>query len=154
MGIEDDIAVFERVPLLRLLGRGALRILAIGAETRYIHSGEVLFSIGEKADAGFVIQEGTFRLQPTDARGIDVSVGPGTLLGEVALLKETMRPVTATAVEPATVIRISRSLFLKMLEGFPDAAERLRDTMAARADETTREINSVLSGLDPTGRAR
>jgi CRP-like cAMP-binding protein len=142
MAIEDDIAVFERVPLLRLLGRGALRILAIGAETRYVHSGEVLFSKGERADAGFVVQEGWFRLQPTDARGIDVSVGPGTLLGEVALIKETLRPVTATATEPATVIRISRSLFLKMLEGFPDAAERLR------------EIHGVIGSLDPTGRPR
>src|SRR5437867_1458024 len=128
MSIEDDIAVFEGVPTLRQLGRNALRILAIGAETRYVHNGEVLFTAGEKADAGFVIQEGSFLLRPSNpgATDIDLSVGPGTLLGELALLKETVRPVTATALEPATVIRISRSLFLKMLEGFPDAAERLR----------------------------
>ena len=152
MSIEDDIAAFERVPILRLLGRGALRILAIGAETRYIHDGEVLFSAGEKADAGFVIQEGSFTLTPgTD--GADATTGPGTLLGEIALLKETLRPVTATAAEPATVIRISRSLFLKMLEGFPDAAERLREAMEARADEAAREIQSVRSTLDPTGRS-
>src|SRR5262249_40848807 len=42
MTIEDDIAFFERVPTLSILGRQALRILAIGAETRYIHGGEVL----------------------------------------------------------------------------------------------------------------
>ena len=35
MSIEDDIAFLERVPTLRLLGRTALRILAIGAESRY-----------------------------------------------------------------------------------------------------------------------
>ena len=43
MAIEDDISLLERVPTLGLLGRQALRILAIGAETRYIHSGELLF---------------------------------------------------------------------------------------------------------------
>ena len=65
-------------------------------------------------------------------RSSTVTVGPGTLLGELALLTETTRPVTATAREPSTVMRISRSLFLKMLDGFPDAARRLRDDIAAR----------------------
>ena len=37
MTIEDDIAFFERVPTLSLLGRAALRILAIGAESRFVH---------------------------------------------------------------------------------------------------------------------
>ncbi len=35
--------------------------------------------------------------------------------------------MTAIAAEPSTVLRIPRSLFLKMLEGFPDSAWRLRD---------------------------
>ena len=59
-----------------------------------------------------------------------VKVGPGTLLGELAMLTDTTRPVTATALEPSTVLRIPRTLFLKMLEGYPDAASRLRDMLA------------------------
>ena len=55
MTIEDDISFFERVPTLSLLGRQALRILAIGAQTRYVHGGEVLFNAGDEADGGFVI---------------------------------------------------------------------------------------------------
>jgi CRP-like cAMP-binding protein len=154
MSIEDDIAAFERVPALRLLGRSALRILAIGAETRYVHSGEVLFNAGEKADAGFVIQEGSFSLESAAPGGSEITVGPGALMGEIALLKETLRPATARAVEPATVIRISRSLFLKMLEGFPDAADRLRESLANRAAETMRDIEGVLGAIDPTTRSR
>ena len=46
MSIEDDIVIIERVPTLRTLGRDALRILAIGAESRYVHKGEVLFLAG------------------------------------------------------------------------------------------------------------
>ncbi|MEA2937033.1 MAG: hypothetical protein QOC56_537, partial [Alphaproteobacteria bacterium] len=63
MTIEDDIAFFEHVPTLGMLGRSALRILAIGAESRYVHSGEVLFNAGEQADSGFVVQEGSFSLK-------------------------------------------------------------------------------------------
>ena len=64
----------------------------------------------------------------------------GTLLGELALLTETTRPVTATAAEPSTVIRVPRSLFLKMLEGFPDAARRLRDYIATRTNQAARDM--------------
>ena len=151
MAIGDDIALFERVPTLALLGRQALRILAIGAETRYLHDGAVLFYAGDPADAGYIVQEGSFRLEPADAADDrdEIAAGPGTLLGELALLAETVRPATATAREPSTVIRISRSLFLKMLEGYPGAAKKLRDTMATRVDQWTRELDNVRSALNP-----
>jgi CRP-like cAMP-binding protein len=149
MSIEDDIAFFERVPTFGVLGRAALRILAIGAESRYVHSGEVLFKAGDAADAGFVIQEGAFQLTPPQSdSGGAVMVGRGTLIGELALLTETVRPVTATASEPSTVLRIPRSLFLKMLEGYPDAAQKLRDRLAGRADQSTREIYGIRAMLD------
>ena len=147
MSIEDDIAFFERVPTLRLLGRTALRILAIGAETRYVHDAEVLFKAGDKTDCGYVIQEGSFAVKAGEGSA-ELVAGPGTLLGEVALIAETTRPATATAREPSTVIRISRSLFMKMLEGYPDAAVKLRDQIAARASESMREIRNVRALLD------
>jgi len=146
MSIEDDIAFLERVPTLALLGRDALRILAIGAESRYLHDGGVLFTQGEPADAGYVVQEGLLSL--VRGRAEQLTVGPGTLLGELALLTETMRPVTATAVEPSTVIRIPRTLFLKMLEGYPEAAVRLRDSFVARAEHSESDMHRVRRVLE------
>jgi CRP-like cAMP-binding protein len=146
MTIEDDISFFERVPTLGLLGRQALRILAIGAETRYVHSGEVLFSQGEEAEGAFVVQEGQLALS---AEGIEggIPVGPYTLLGETALLTGSKRPATATAMEPSTVLCIPRPLFLKMLDSFPDAARTLREVMAARLGESANDIEEVRSVL-------
>ena len=149
MTIEDDIAFFERVPTLSMLGRGALRILAIGAESRYVHSGDTLFRAGEEADSGYVVQEGSFTLTPRVADdGDSVMVGAGTLLGELALFTETTRPVTATACEPSTVLRIPRALFLKMLDGYPEAAARLRDILATRIAESERDMRRIRSALD------
>jgi CRP-like cAMP-binding protein len=153
MAIEDDINFFEKVPTLSMLGRGALRILAIGAESRYVHSGETLFAVGDDADGGYVVQEGSFRLSP---RGGDIvksiRVGVGTLLGELALFTETTRPVTATALEPSTVLCIPRPLFLKMLEGYPDAAVRLREILAKRTDESERDMQRLRAVIDPSAR--
>ena len=148
MGIEDDILFIERVPTLRALGRDALRILAIGAESRYVHKGEVLFVAGETADGGFIIQEGSFRLTGTSKQAGELIAGPGTLLGELALICEIKRPATATANEPSTVIRISRSLFLKMLEGYPNAAHVLRDQIVTRAQHALKEMSDVCARLD------
>jgi CRP-like cAMP-binding protein len=147
MAIDDDIAFLERVPTLGLLGRPALRILAIGAETRHVHGGEVLFNAGDEAEGGFVVQAGRFQLSSSDD-GKDLTVGPCTLLGEVALFAETKRPATAKALEPATVLIIPRPLFIRMLDSFPDAARKLRETLAGRLDQATREIVNVRDFLD------
>ncbi|CAL8980145.1 Acetyltransferase Pat [Rhodoplanes serenus] len=149
MSIEDDIGFLESVPTFRLLGPNALRILAIGCESRSVASGGVLFRAGDAADCGYVVQEGAFRLDAAQRDGPVTTVGPGVLLGELALLIDTVRPVTATATEPSAVMRIPRQLFLKMLEGFPDAAYRLRDHLAARALETADDIAQVRTNLDP-----
>jgi len=148
VGIEDDILFIERVPTLRALGRDALRILAIGAESRYVHKGEVLFVAGETADGGYIIQEGSFRLEGASKQAGELIAGPGTLLGELALIREIRRPATATANEPSTVIRISRSLFLKMLEGYPNAAHVLRDQIVTRAQHALKEMSDVCARLD------
>jgi CRP-like cAMP-binding protein len=152
MSIEDDIAFFQGVPTLGSLDRDALRILAIGAESLYVHSGAVLFHVGEQADSAFVLQEGRFSLATKSATGEPVVVGPGTLIGELALFVETKRPVTATALEPSTVMRIQRSLFLKILDNFPSVARRLRDHIATRTDEATRELQQIrgtINGGEP-----
>jgi len=150
LAIEDDIAFFETVPTLAALGKQALRVLAIGAETRQLQSGAVLFYAGELADGGYIIQEGSLTLEPANpAVGREYDVGPGTLLGELALLIDTVSPVTAIAREPTVLVRISRSLFRKMLEGYPAAAQHMRDLMAQRVDNWTRELNTVRTALDP-----
>jgi CRP-like cAMP-binding protein len=150
LAIEDDIAFFERVPVLAALGKQALRVLAIGAETRQLPGGAVLFYAGELADGGYIVQEGSLTLEPaTPTAGKEYNVGPGTLLGELALLTDTVSPVTVIAREPTVLIRISRSLFRKMLEGYPAAAQRMRDIMTERVDNWTRELTVVKGALEP-----
>jgi CRP-like cAMP-binding protein len=149
MGLEEDIAFFEQVPHLAALGKQALRILAIGAEQRHLQSGAVLFYAGELADGGYVVQEGSLLLEPgTLAEGREITVGPGTLIGELALLTNTVCQATAIAKEPTVVVRISRNLFRKMLEGYPAAAEKLRDSMTERLQDWAKELASVKSALD------
>jgi CRP-like cAMP-binding protein len=149
MSLDDDIAFFAQVPTLAVLGKDALRILAIGAESRNLPSGAILFYAGELADGGYIVQEGLILLEPgTLQEGKEVTVGRGTLIGELALLTDMVCPATAIAKEPTVVIRITRNLFKKMLEGYPDAALKLRNIMAARVEEWTRDLVAVQRVMD------
>jgi CRP-like cAMP-binding protein len=139
MSIDDDVALLERVPTLRLLGTTALRMLAIGSEQRDVARGARLFSAGDDADAGFVVQRGRFQIE--DGAGAEMVAAPGALIGELALITAMRRPSSAIALEHSSVIRVARSLFQRVLESDPDAARRLRDEFASR---TTRISSDIL----------
>jgi CRP-like cAMP-binding protein len=148
VALEDDIAFLAEVPTFALLGRQALRILAIGAESRKIPSGAVLFYAGDLADCGYVVQDGSFLLEgDRPGRNDGRLVGSGGLLGELALITDTVRTETATAQEESVVIRIPRGLFLKMLEGYPEAARSVRDAMAARLSQSVEDLSGVKGKL-------
>ena len=141
MSIEDDVNLLASIPTLRLLGIEALRVLAIGAEVRAIQRDDKLFQAGDSADCGYVVQNGAIRVSSDDS-GVyrDVVAGPGHLIGELALVVDMQRPATAVAIADSSVIRISRSLFQRVLEGHPDAAYRLRDYFAHRTSQAASEM--------------
>jgi CRP-like cAMP-binding protein len=140
MSIEDDVALLERVPTLRLLGTASLRMLAIGSEQRDVARDDLLFQIGDDADSGFIVQRGAFQISLEDGSGADIVAGPGALIGELALVVAMQRPATAIALEHSSVIRIARSLFQRVLESDPAAARRLRDEFASRTSQIASDI--------------
>ena len=85
-----------------------------------------------------VVQRGAFRVEDgTAPRSI---AGPGSLIGELALIVPMKRPSTAIALERSSVIRVARSLFQRVLESDPAAARRLRDEFAARTSQIASDI--------------
>ena len=135
MTIEDDIAFLERVPILRRLGARRLRILAIGAESYYRQAGEVLFNAGDAADCAYVVQRGSFSSTPAQApRATRMIVGPGTLLGESALLAETLRPATATAREDSDgAAHFAQRCFSRCSKAIPTRRSGCATLIARRA---------------------
>ena len=146
MSIEDDIALFNRVPTLNLLGIAALNVLAIGAEHRNLGFGDELFKIGDEADCGYVVRRGSFRVAAVERVNESIA-GPGDLIGELALMVAMRRPATAMALETSTVVRLSRSLFQRVLESHPEAARRLRDEFAARTQDAAGSIARLTAKL-------
>jgi CRP-like cAMP-binding protein len=151
MALDDEIALFEQVPTFAVLGKEALQVLAIGAETRHLQTGVVLFYAGELTDGAYLVQEGSLALETGMLLGDNGYIaGPGTMVGELALRTNKLSPTTAIAKEPTVVVRISRNLFRKTLESYPQAASKLQQMMAKRLQLLTDELSGVRKMLDKT----
>lgn len=153
MSIEDDIAFLERVPTLTLIGREALRVIAISVERYAVPRGQALFREGDPGDCAYVVVNGSFSVTRGDDKaarrpGQAARVGSTALLGEMALLTETKRPATATALEDAEVLRIPRMVFLRTLESYPEAASRLTRELTAQINATLAELDKVRRRLE------
>jgi CRP-like cAMP-binding protein len=144
MGLDDDIRKVARNPTFAVLEPEALRLIAFSAETKTLRAGDVLFRRDEISNDGFVVLTGSIAIDPSGLGAATARiVRPPGLIGDIALLTQTRRPATAIAREPTTVMRISRQLFHRVLNEFPESAERLRQTLGERLLRLTDELGSV-----------
>jgi CRP-like cAMP-binding protein len=127
MALDADVKRLASIPILAELDGEALRLLAFSAETRVLRSGDVLFRKGETSNGGYVVTSGAVALLTSDdGRPATQTVGPGALVGEMALIAETVRPCTAIARVPTVVQFVGRALFHRVLHEYPGGAARLR----------------------------
>jgi CRP-like cAMP-binding protein len=142
MSIEDDIRLLERVQIFSVLGREPVRNLAIGAQTLILDPGDVLFEAGDPLPGTWVVVAGTVEYQAADGRVL-ATMRAGTVIADMAALMESRAPARAVAPEGATLMVVSRALFLRMLDGFPEAALALRDMVVRRGDQLARDLERV-----------
>lgn len=134
MALRDDIALLKGLSIFDGLSEDYLRLLAFGAERRRLEPGHVLFREGAAADCAFVVLSGRLKLTRDLPSGRNVPIGdaePGAILTEIAMISDATRHFTATAATDSEVMRISRVLFHRMLEEYPEVArateQRLRE---------------------------
>lgn len=147
MALEDDIALLSQVSLFQDMDRDVLRLIAFAAEMRTLRAGDVLFRKNELSDSGFVVARGSIALIDGDANNVQGIAGPGTLLGELALVAETRRPVTAVAREHAALLRLSRAMFRRTLDEYPRLAQKLLADLRLRVTTLSGELTQVKEAL-------
>jgi len=146
MALDDDILFLRRISTFRVLGPDALRVLAISVEKIHLRAGDVLFEEGDPADSAYVIEAGVIRLRRGKDKALDdpLLFKTGALIGESALMVETDRPASAIAMEPSTLFKISRGMFMRMLESDVEAAMGLREMISRRIDAALDDLDTVL----------
>lgn len=142
MAIDDTIARLAQAPLIGLLDRDALGLIAASGDGRRLRPRDILFRAGERSDGGYVVLEGELAVarEGTDAL---VLAGPGALIGRLALFVRTPRPAAAIARVQSTVLRITPTLMRRVFDEHPEAALRLRDALSEDLEDLTEDLGSV-----------
>ncbi len=145
MTLQDDVRNLARNPTLSGIEPEGLRLIAFSGETRILRKGDVLFRAGAATDGGYAVFSGTIALE--SQRMPPLLLRPPALIGDSALITETVWQATATAREPSSVLRISRALFLRVLSEYPDSAVRLHHTLTRRLHTLMDDLDSIQAGL-------
>ncbi len=145
MSLAQDIAILRKIPMLSDFAEDQLRLLAFSAENLDYRDGQSLFEQEERADGGFVVMQGNVSLQTRDADGFSEvgQAGPGTLIGETALLVDTKRPCRAQALGPVRILRIRRALFKRMIQEYPELARNIFEKRASHFRHTASALRPV-----------
>ncbi|WP_417671188.1 cyclic nucleotide-binding domain-containing protein [Roseibium sp.] len=150
MSLAQDIAILQQIPMLADFADDQLRLLAFSAESMDYRDGMTLFDQGERADGGLVVAEGEVSLQLRQQNGFEETdvASAGALLGEAAMLVDTVRPCRAVAKGHVRIIRVRRALFKRMIQEYPELAQRLFDAHASRYKLTAGALAPIADRLE------
>ncbi len=116
------------LPLFASLDAGRIASIARLLRPQVVPGNSVIVRRGEAADAMYFILDGEVEVE---VRPEPVRLGKGQYFGEIALIRETRRTATVTAVNPCHLLSLHVHDFRELLEENPD----LRAEIARVADE-------------------
>ena len=136
MHFDSDVDLLAGVRLFDGLDRGALELLAFGSERLAFRTGEDIARRGESADAAYLIISGLVK-QP-GAHGLgerDTFLGPGEMIGELAMMSLTVSECTYIAMEETIVLEFTRDALHRLMRRYPEIGLHLSAQLARRLTE-------------------
>jgi CRP-like cAMP-binding protein len=131
------------IPLFEGLSSKERERIARWADEVDVPAGKHLLDQGRFAYEFFVIEDGTAEVRQ-DRHPI-ATLGPGDVVGEIALLEGSVRSATIETLTPVRAIVMDPRAFASMMSGVPKVAERIR------AIKRQRLQNDGASGQPPDG---
>ena len=138
------------LPLFAGLEPGELSGLLAACE---LETGEQLWQQGERGDALYVVEAGSLEVAgrlPGRGELSLATVGPGDVVGELALLDSGLRTAGVRALEPTRLLRLGRVEFRALVVSRNPSARLLRrritEIACARLLQRHRTLSSTLPG--------
>jgi len=130
MSVETEVLILKRLPLFRCIPDEQLRLVVFGSERMRLREGRELYRENQPADCAYVVLTGQidlFRTGEGDGENVVIlsSLMTGAMIGEMALFSRTKRPTNAVAACESEVLRVSRGIFRRILDEYPETAKRI-----------------------------
>ena len=152
LGTDAKIELIKAAPLFENCSKQELQQIARIADELDIRAGKVLIREGERGREFFVIISGEVEVRRKGRKM--ATLGPGSFVGEMALLSKIPRMATVTAMTPLDVLVITDRAFLDLLEKTPTIAVKVARTLAERVAATSSATSStaadrLVAAVDP-----
>jgi len=130
LGANAKLDLIKGVPLFEQCSKKDLQSIAQIADELDLRAGKVLMQEGERGREFFVIVSGEVDVRRKGRKL--ATLGPGSFVGEMALLSKAPRVATVTAVTPLNVLVITDRAFLSLLDKMPPLCVKVARTLAER----------------------
>lgn len=138
---DESVAWLRRVPLFTDLSTAQLEGLAPFVDEVETAAGQVLIDQDGLGQELLIIVDGSVEVTRDGHHLADL--GPGEIVGEIALLDGGPSAATVTAREPTTVLSISKRAFDTVLDRIPGLPHELLRSLAVRLRAATEDIASL-----------
>lgn len=129
----ERVAVLQQVPLFASIpGHSLVAVARVLDEVR-VEAGDAVIERGEVEDWLYVVAEGRVRAHLGERTLVER--GPGTIVGELAVLAPAPRSASVTAMEPTLLLRLRRQPFDELLEDHAELARAILAGLARRLQE-------------------
>ena len=130
----DDVAWLSSVPFFEGFSNDDLHRVVDLSQQMEATSGTVLVDQGDPGTQCYVIVEGQASVY---VRGEHVaSSGPGSMVGEMALIDHRPRTATVVADTPMKLLRFGTREFRTLLDEMPKASERVMTVLRERLERS------------------
>jgi CRP/FNR family cyclic AMP-dependent transcriptional regulator len=130
MAADPKLDLLRSVSLFNGLPSAELKQVLQLTDTVDLPAGRVLMREGERGHEAFVIASGSVGVA---VGGTEVAqMGPGSVVGEMAILSEGPRTATVTTLEPTTVLVMGHREFHSLLDSSKALRQCVFDAMASR----------------------
>lgn len=142
MSLDQEVELMRQIPIFARIAPAMQKLLCFGSERLIYDPGQNLVTIGEMADAAYVIIDGKAEVSVPGPSGPVVvnTLGKNELIGEIAIFIDLPRTATVTATTKIEALRISKDLFINVVRQNPDAAIELIRVLAVRLANTTQQL--------------
>lgn len=127
---DPKVDLIRSVSLFQGLGRKELEQIAQLVDDVDIPAGKVLMRQGESGAEMFIIAAGSVRIERNGEFIRDA--GPGTSIGEMALLSEGPRTATVTATVPTRILLAAHREFHQLMEEHPAIRMKILEGLATK----------------------
>jgi CRP-like cAMP-binding protein len=121
-----------------------LKAVLVQGQLQEYGPGQVVFGQGDEGDRLYIVKSGALEVLASPADAADpipvAYLGPGEVLGELALLTGSPRSASARVPERAELFTVDKPVFLDLMKTLPAFSRNLCLVLAKRLEATTLKV--------------